>query len=127
MFAGVNYARLAGYKSLCWPVAEDGTDTPLLYTEAFHLPEGKARLYPLAWTEPSDQPDDEYDLHLNTGRNLEHFHVGNQTHKSAGLNAIVPGTYVEVSEPLAAAQRPRDGRLGAARSRGAAPSRRRCW
>ena len=104
LFAGVTYARLAGYKSLCWPVAADGTDTPLLYTEEFHLPEGKARLYPLEWTEPSDQPDDEYDLHLNTGRNLEHFHVGNQTHKSAGLNSIVPDTYVEVAEPLASAR-----------------------
>ncbi len=104
MFAGVTDARLAGYQSLCWPVAADGTDTPLLYTEAFHLPEGKARLYPLEWTEPSDQPDDEYDLHLNTGRNLEHFHVGNQTHKSAGLNSIIPDTYVEVSHALAEAR-----------------------
>ena len=102
LFAGVSYARLAGYQSLCWPVAEDGTDTPLLYTDGFHLPDGKARLYALGWTEPSDQPDDEYDLHLNSGRNLEHFHVGNQTHRSAGLNALVPGTYVEVSEALAA-------------------------
>jgi len=104
MFAGVTYARLAGYRSLCWPVAEDGTDTPLLYTDEFHLPEGKARLYPLEWTEPSDQPDDEYDLHLNSGRNLEHFHVGNQTHKSAGLNSIIPDTYVEVSHELAEAR-----------------------
>ncbi len=104
LFAGVSYARLAGYESLCWPVAADGTDTPLLYTDAFHLPEGKARLYSLAWTEPSDQPDDEYDLHLNSGRNLEHFHVGNQTHKSAGLNSIIPDTYVEVSDELADAR-----------------------
>ena len=104
LFAGVTYARLAGYQSLCWPVAEDGTDTPLLYTDAFHLPEGKARLYPLEWTEPSDQPDDEYDLHLNSGRNLEHFHTGNQTHKSAGLNSIIPDTYVEVSHALAEAR-----------------------
>ena len=102
LFAGVSYARLAGYRSLCWPVAADGTGTPLLYTDEFHLPEGKARLYPLAWTEPTDQPDDEYDLHLNSGRNLEHFHTGNQTHKSAGLNSIIPDTYVEVSEALAA-------------------------
>ncbi len=104
LFAGVRYARLAGYQSLCWPVDADGTDTPLLYTDGFHLPEGKARLYPLGWTEPSDQPDDQYPLHLNTGRNLEHFHVGNQTHKSAGLNAIVPDTYVEVSQKLAEAR-----------------------
>jgi formate dehydrogenase major subunit len=104
LFAGVSYARLAGYRSLCWPVNADGTDTPLLYTDGFHLPDGMARLYPLGWTEPSEAPDEQYPLHLNTGRTLEHFHVGNQTHKSAGLRAIQPGTYVEVSEALAEAR-----------------------
>ena len=29
MFAGVSYDRLAGYKSLQWPVAADGSDQPL--------------------------------------------------------------------------------------------------
>jgi formate dehydrogenase major subunit len=104
MFAGVSYTRLAGYKSLCWPVAADGTDAPLLYTDGFALPGGKARFYPVDWTPPSETPDAEYDLHLNTGRTLEHFHVGNQTHKSAGLNHIMPDTYVEVSPDLAAAR-----------------------
>ena len=46
MFAGVTYERLEGYKILQWPVAADGTDQPLLYTEAFPFPDGKARLFP---------------------------------------------------------------------------------
>ncbi len=33
IFSGVSYERLQGFDSLCWPVAADGTDTPLLYTE----------------------------------------------------------------------------------------------
>ena len=45
MFAGVTYDRLAGYKTLQWPVAVDGTDQPLLYTEKFAFPDGKARLF----------------------------------------------------------------------------------
>ena len=49
MFAGVNYERLEGYKSLQWPVAADGSDQPLLYTKRFDFPDGKARLFPLAW------------------------------------------------------------------------------
>src|SRR5690606_1978177 len=77
IFAGVTYDRLEGYNSLCWPVAEDGTDTPLLYTDEFNLPDGKARFYPVDWTPPSVTPDEEYDLHLNNGRVLEHFHEGN--------------------------------------------------
>ena len=38
MFAGVNYQRLEGYKSLQWPVAADGSDQPLLYTKRFRIP-----------------------------------------------------------------------------------------
>ncbi len=109
MFAGVTYARLAGYGSLCWPVDADGTDTPLLYTEEFHLPEGKARLYPLEWTEPSDQPDDEFDLHLNNGRVLEHYHEGNMTYRVPGIAAKVPDAWVEVSTALAAERDLADG------------------
>ena len=33
LFAGVNYERLEGYKSLQWPVRADGTDSPVLFTE----------------------------------------------------------------------------------------------
>ncbi|HEY5254476.1 MAG TPA: formate dehydrogenase subunit alpha, partial [Acidobacteriaceae bacterium] len=54
MFAGVTYERLAGYKTLQWPVAIDGTDEPLLYTKGFHFPDGKAKLYPLEWIEPCE-------------------------------------------------------------------------
>jgi hypothetical protein len=35
-------------------------DQPLLYTERFAFPDGKARLYPVAWTHPVDKPDAEY-------------------------------------------------------------------
>ncbi len=96
------YERLEGYASLQWPVAEDGTDSPLLYTERFHFPDGKARLYPLAFTEPSDQTDEEYPLHVNNGRVLEHFHEGNLTLRSQGLSDRVPDTYVELTRNDAA-------------------------
>ena len=55
MFAGVNYERLEGYKSLQWPVAADGSDQPLLFTEKFPFPDGKAKFYPLEWIEPCEQ------------------------------------------------------------------------
>ena len=99
--AGVTYERLEGYKSLQWPVAEDGSDQPLLYTKKFNFPDGKAKLFPLTWTEPSSQQDAEYDLHLNNGRLLEHFHEGNMTYRTAGIKAKTPCTFVEVSPELA--------------------------
>ena len=101
IFSGVTYERLAGYKSLQWPVAPDGSDQPLLYTERFAFPDGKARLYPVYPTEPADQPDAEFDLHLNNGRLLEHFHEGNLTYRVEGIREKTPDTFVEVSEELA--------------------------
>jgi formate dehydrogenase major subunit len=101
LMAGVTYERLEGYKSLQWPVAEDGTDQPLLYTNEFNFPDGKARLYPLVWFEPSNQQDTEYDLHLNNGRLLEHFHEGNMTYRTDGIREKTPCTFVEVSPELA--------------------------
>jgi len=101
LFAGVTYERLEGFKSLQWPVATDGTDEPLLYTKHFAFPDGKARLFPLSLTEPTDQPNAEFDLHLNNGRLLEHFHEGNMTYRNEGIREKTPDTFVEVSPELA--------------------------
>jgi len=101
MFAGVNYDRLEGYKSLQWPVAADGTDQALLYTKHFAFPDGKARLFPVSQVPASDQPNAEFDLHLNNGRLLEHFHEGNLTYRTEGIREKVPDTFVEVSPALA--------------------------
>jgi len=109
IFAGVTYARLEGFASLQWPVNADGSDTPLLYTDKFHFDDGKARLYGLEWTEPSDQPNADFDLHLNNGRLLEHFHTGNLTDKVPGIVEKVPDVFVEVSPQLAAARQLQSG------------------
>jgi formate dehydrogenase major subunit len=101
LFAGVSYDRLEGYQSLQWPVAADGIDEPLLFTERFAFPDGKARLFPLSWSEPTDQPDAEFDLHLNNGNLLEHFHEGNMTYRVEGIGQMTPGVFVEVSPELA--------------------------
>ena len=101
LMAGVTYERLEGYKTLQWPVAEDGSDQPLLYTKVFNFPDGKARFFPAPWSEPTDQQDSEYDLHLNNGRLLEHFHEGNMTYRTEGIREKTPCTFIEVSPELA--------------------------
>ena len=102
LFAGVRYDRLAGWKSQLWPVAADGTDTPLLYTDGFPNADGKANLYPLEWRLPEEVPDDEYDLLLDNGRLREHFQGTNQTGRSAGIRQQLPHGFIEVSPELAA-------------------------
>lgn len=102
LYAGVSYHRLEGYKTLQWPVAADGSDQPLLYTQKFNFPDGKARLFPLAWIGTTDTPNEEFDLHLNNGRLLEHFHEGNLTYRIAGIKEKTPDVFVEISPELAA-------------------------
>jgi formate dehydrogenase major subunit len=110
LYAGVTYDRLEGYNSLQWPVAEDGTDTPLLYTEGFPFPDGKARLFPVDWTPALEYPM-EYDIHVNNGRLLEHFHEGNMTYKSKGISSKTPEVFLEVSPELAKERGLKDGTL----------------
>ena len=91
LFAGVSYERLEGYKSLQWPVHADGTDSPLLFTERFPFPDGKARFYPIEYLPPSEEMNAQFDLHLNNGRLLEHFEQGSMTFRTPGIRAIDAG------------------------------------
>ncbi|MEH7886731.1 formate dehydrogenase subunit alpha [Bacillus sp. JJ1609] len=100
IYSGVTYDRLEGYNSLQWPVNQDGTDTPVLYLDSFPFPDGKARLVPVKWSIPI-QYGEEYDIHVNNGRLLEHFHEGNLTYKSKGITSKTPETFLEVSPELA--------------------------
>lgn len=110
LFAGVSYERLEGFNSQVWPVTKDGTDSPLLYTEKFAFPDGKARLIPVDWTKPFITGE-EYDLHLNNGRLLEHFHEGNLTYRSEGLTHKVPDPWLEISLEEAKKRGIEDGAL----------------
>jgi formate dehydrogenase major subunit len=101
LFAGVSYERLEGFKSQQWPVASDGTDSPLLFTEKFPFPDGKARFYPIEYIPPSEELNQRFDLHLNNGRLLEHFEQGSMTRRTPGISEITPDTFVEVSPELA--------------------------
>jgi formate dehydrogenase major subunit len=110
MLAGVSYERLEGYKTLQWPVAEDGTDQPLLYTKDFPLPGGKATFFPLEYVPPSEETSAKYDLHLNNGRLLEHFEQGNMSFRVPGIQEITPENFVEVSPELASERGLESGR-----------------
>ncbi|WP_089841399.1 formate dehydrogenase subunit alpha [Granulicella pectinivorans] len=116
MFAGVTYERLEGYKTLQWPVAKDGTDTPLLFTEKFPFPDGKAKFHPIEYLESSEETNATFDLHLNNGRVLEHFEQGAMTYQSPGIMAMTPENFVEVSPELAAERGLTSGSLVRVRS-----------
>ncbi len=108
MFAGVTYERLEGFRSLQWPVAADGGTSSCLYKERFAFPDGKARFYVTTFIEPIPTTE-AFDLYLNNGRMLEHFHWGNLTWRNKGIAEKVPEMFVEVSPELAAARGLKDG------------------
>jgi formate dehydrogenase major subunit len=115
LYAGATFERLEGYKTLQWPVAPDGTDQPILYLpdgpeKGFHFPDRKARYYPVKHRQPSEQPDAEFDLFLNNGRQLEHFHEGNMTARVPGIHEETPERYIEMSPELAEERKIESGR-----------------
>ncbi|MCM3023104.1 formate dehydrogenase subunit alpha [Heyndrickxia ginsengihumi] len=98
LFKEASYEVLEGWNSFQWG-SLDGRNTPLLYQDGFNFPDKKARFALSDWVEPAEFPE-EYDLYINNGRMLEHFHEGNMTNKSKGIQSKVPGVFVEVSPTL---------------------------
>ncbi len=109
IFAGVTYERLEDYRSLQWPVAAEGKDSPILFREKFPFPDGKAKFYPIEWIEPCEETNAEMNVHVNNGRLLEHFQEGSMTYRSPGIKRMTPTTFVEVSPELARERNLADG------------------
>ncbi|MBT2574314.1 formate dehydrogenase subunit alpha [Bacillus sp. ISL-51] len=109
LFGKASYDVLEGWSSFLWG-SFTGESTPLLYENGFNFPDKKARFALSDWVEPAVFPE-EYDLHINNGRMLEHFHEGNMTNKSKGIQSKVPDVFVEVSPELAAERGICDGTL----------------
>ncbi|MGD2434805.1 formate dehydrogenase subunit alpha [Bacillus velezensis] len=109
LFGKASYDVLSGWNSFLWG-SFTGESTPLLYEDGFNFPDKKARFALSDWVEPAVFPE-EYDLHINNGRMLEHFHEGNMTNKSKGIQSKVPHVFVEVSPELAAERGICDGTM----------------
>ncbi|TAN47815.1 MAG: nitrate reductase, partial [Methylococcaceae bacterium] len=83
----------AGYDALQpvqWPVQPGGLGTARL------LPQGRARLLPLAGHLPKNAPDSAYPLILNTGRIRDQWHTMTRSARSPRLNRHLPEPYAEI-------------------------------
>jgi formate dehydrogenase major subunit len=109
LFSQASYENLEGWNSFLWGSLE-GKSTPLLYVDGFNFPDKKARFALSHWVLPAEFPE-EYDLHINNGRMLEHFHEGNMTNKSSGIQSKVPEVFVEISPQLAKEREIEEGSL----------------
>lgn len=107
LFSQADYESLEDWNSFLWG-SPDGSSTELLYVDGFNFDDKKARFALSDWVEPVKYPA-EFDLHINNGRLLEHFHEGNLTDRSTGIHSKIPENFVEVSPELAEARDIRDG------------------
>jgi formate dehydrogenase major subunit len=114
-FAGVSHRRI-GRTGLQWPVAADGSDSPILYADTFALPGGLGRFAALPYKQPGDQADDEFPLILVTGRRLQHYNAGTMTRRTANLE-LLDREWLEVHPDDAARLWITDGQRVSVRSR----------
>jgi formate dehydrogenase major subunit len=114
-YAGITHERV-GRRGLQWPVAPDGTDTPILYEDEFERPGGKASFAALPYKPPGDQADEEFPLILVTGRRLEHYNAGTMTRRTGNLE-LMSHDWLEVHPDDAAALGLQDGQQVKLRSR----------
>ena len=88
---GITWARLRRDGAVTYPCTHEGdAGEAVVFTDHFPTPDGRARFVPAGLVPAAEQPDAEYPLVLITGRQLEHWHTGSMTRRSAALHAIEP-------------------------------------
>ena len=105
-----------GRHGLQWPVAADGTDSPILYADRFHQPDGLGQFAALPYRGPAMPADDEFPLILVTGRRLQHYNAGTMTRRTANLE-LVDRDWLEIHPDDAARLWIEDGQRVSVRSR----------
>ncbi len=89
--AGISWNRLERESSVTYPcLSAEDPGQPIVFTERFPTPTGRVTLVPADIIPADERPDADYPLVLITGRQLEHWHTGSMTRRSAVLDAIEP-------------------------------------
>ncbi|HEY7295796.1 MAG TPA: molybdopterin oxidoreductase family protein, partial [Dehalococcoidia bacterium] len=105
-YYGITWEKIDAEGGVFWPCpALDHPGTPRLFTERFAHPDGRARLFPVVYTPPAEEPNEAYPFRLTSGRVVYHYLSGTQTRRLGFLNMQAPEPWVEI-HPQAA------GRIG---------------
>ncbi len=101
--AGLSWTRVLAQGAVTHPVlTPEDPGQPIVFTDHFPTPTGRARLVPASIREPDERPDADYPLVLITGRQLEHWHTGAMTRRSQVLDALEPVASVSLHPETAA-------------------------
>ncbi len=103
-YYGITWEKIDEQGGVFWPCpTEEHPGTPRLFTEHFGHPDGKAKMFPIAYKPPAEEPGGAYSFRLTTGRVVYHYLSGNQTRRLGFLNSQAPEPWVEI-HPQAAAR-----------------------
>ena len=103
-YSGITWEKIDRQGGVFWPCpTEDHPGTPRLHTERFGHPDGKARMFPIPFQPPVEEPGENFPFRLTTGRVVYHYLSGTQTRRIGFLNSQAPEPWVEI-HPQAASK-----------------------
>ncbi|MFC1807456.1 molybdopterin oxidoreductase family protein, partial [Candidatus Omnitrophota bacterium] len=95
IYGGMSYDRLEPH-GLQWPcLSLEHPGTPYLHKDKFA--KGIGTFMPRPFIEPKENPDQEYDFILSTGRIYWHWHTRTLTSRTSTLEREAPKPYVEIN------------------------------
>jgi formate dehydrogenase major subunit len=95
--AGITWDRLEREHAVTYPCAHEGDPgEPVVFTDSFPREGGRARFVPADIIPADERPDADYPMVLITGRQLEHWHTGSMTRRTAALDALEPDPVASV-------------------------------
>jgi len=111
-YYGITWERIDEEQGVFWPCPElDHPGTPRLFTERFAHKDGKAKMFPITYRPPAEEPSPDYPFRLTTGRVVYHYLSGNQTRRLGFLNSQAPEPWVEIHPQAAAPLGIQDGEM----------------
>lgn len=87
----ITWERLEAEGAVTYPsLSPEDPGQAVVFGDGFPRAGGRARFTPAKVLPPDETPDAEYPFVLITGRQLEHWHTGTMTRRSAVLDAVEP-------------------------------------
>ncbi|SPF79665.1 formate dehydrogenase subunit alpha [Pseudoprimorskyibacter insulae] len=89
--SNITWDRLARENAVTYPsLSPEDPGQPIVFGDGFPRDGGRAKFTPASVIAPDEAPDADYPMILTTGRQLEHWHTGSMTRRSAVLDAVEP-------------------------------------
>ncbi|SMX44399.1 formate dehydrogenase subunit alpha [Actibacterium lipolyticum] len=87
----ITWDRLANEGAVTYPsLSPTDPGQPIVFGDGFPRAEGRAKFTPANVIAPDEVPDTDFPMVMTTGRQLEHWHTGSMTRRSAVLDAVEP-------------------------------------